>query len=254
MLNILFFTLLITRYLITLFLPLMCVWRIQVCFFGILILWLWYLQLVQKSFARLLFNDFVRNARFSSNFSIHQTNLQMTNLFSLSNWFMECILFLQLCGWGHKRKVGPFCSLDWWWELPEPWSWEGCLIFRTNLNLYIVQSVPDGETDKWTEINLQASQQAAKPLYDAKVQPTTLVPKQVGNMYTASLYAAFASLIHNKHNTLVSFLATDSSIAACCLPLFLRSNSYPALSITLWLVQPTCPLFLKRLSFCNNSL
>nr|AFK49362.1 unknown [Lotus japonicus] len=41
-----------------------------------------------------------------------------------------------------------------------------------------------------------------KPLYDEKVQPTTLIPKQVGNMYTASLYAAFASLIHNKHSTL----------------------------------------------------
>jgi len=47
------------------------------------------------------------------------------------------------------------------------------------------------------------SQQIAKPFYDAKVQPTTLIPKEVGNMYTASLYAAFASLIHKKHNDLV---------------------------------------------------
>lgn len=52
-------------------------------------------------------------------------------------------------------------------------------------------------------MRLQASQQVAKPLYDAKVQPTTLVPKQVGNMYTASLYAAFVSVIHNKHSSLV---------------------------------------------------
>lgn len=50
---------------------------------------------------------------------------------------------------------------------------------------------------------LQATQQVAKAQYDIKVQPTTLIPKQVGNMYTASLYAAFASLIHNKHSTLV---------------------------------------------------
>ncbi|KAJ1379620.1 Thiolase-like [Sesbania bispinosa] len=33
----------------------------------------------------------------------------------------------------------------------------------------------------------KVSQQVAKPQYDAKVQPTTLVPKQVGNMYTAFL-------------------------------------------------------------------
>lgn len=51
--------------------------------------------------------------------------------------------------------------------------------------------------------HVQASQQVAKALYDEKVQPTTLIPKQVGNMYTASLYAAFASLIHNKNSTLV---------------------------------------------------
>lgn len=49
----------------------------------------------------------------------------------------------------------------------------------------------------------QTSQQVAKKLYESKVQPTTLIPKQVGNMYTASLYAAFASVIHNRHETLV---------------------------------------------------
>jgi hydroxymethylglutaryl-CoA synthase len=51
--------------------------------------------------------------------------------------------------------------------------------------------------------NMQASQQVAKHLYDSKVQPTTLIPKQVGNMYTASLYAALASVMHNKNETLV---------------------------------------------------
>ncbi|KAJ0967068.1 hypothetical protein J5N97_023985 [Dioscorea zingiberensis] len=48
----------------------------------------------------------------------------------------------------------------------------------------------------------KTSQQVAKHLYDTKVQPSTLVPKQVGNMYTASLYAAFVSVLHNKHSTL----------------------------------------------------
>jgi hypothetical protein len=46
----------------------------------------------------------------------------------------------------------------------------------------------------------QTSQQVAKNLYESKVQPTTLIPKQVGNMYTASLYAAF-----NRHETLVRY-------------------------------------------------
>lgn len=49
----------------------------------------------------------------------------------------------------------------------------------------------------------KTSQLVAKKLYDEKVQPSTLIPKQVGNMYTASLYAAFASVLHNKHSTLV---------------------------------------------------
>ena len=56
-------------------------------------------------------------------------------------------------------------------------------------------------------MNFQASQQVAKHLYDIKVQPSTLLPKQIGNMYTASLYAALASVIYNKHNSLVSFVA-----------------------------------------------
>uniref|UniRef100_A0A3Q7HVM9 Hydroxymethylglutaryl-coenzyme A synthase C-terminal domain-containing protein n=1 Tax=Solanum lycopersicum TaxID=4081 RepID=A0A3Q7HVM9_SOLLC len=45
----------------------------------------------------------------------------------------------------------------------------------------------------------EASQQLAKPFYAEKVEPITSIPKQVGNMYTASLDAAFASLLHNKH-------------------------------------------------------
>jgi 3-hydroxy-3-methylglutaryl CoA synthase len=60
-------------------------------------------------------------------------------------------------------------------------------------------------------MHLQVSQQVAKPLYDAKVQPTTLIPKQVGNMYTASLYAAFASLLHNKNSELVIVVALFSN-------------------------------------------
>ena len=56
-------------------------------------------------------------------------------------------------------------------------------------------------------MDLQITQQLAKPLYDAKVQPSTLIPKQVGNMYTASLYAAFISLLHNKNKSLVYIIS-----------------------------------------------
>ncbi|KAF5954477.1 hypothetical protein HYC85_007333 [Camellia sinensis] len=99
-----------------------------------------YNKLVQKSFARLLFNDFLRNAS-----SINEAA---------------------------KEKLAPFSTLT-------------------------------GDESYQSRDLEKATQQVAKALYDAKVQPTTLVPKQVGNMYTASLYAAFASLIHKKHSSLV---------------------------------------------------
>lgn len=98
-----------------------------------------YNKLVQKSFARLVFNDFVKNASYIDEAA--------------------------------KEKLAPFSSLS------------------------NEESYQSRDLEK-------ASQQVAKPFYDAKVQPSTLIPKQVGNMYTASLYAAFASLIHNKGSTL----------------------------------------------------
>nr|ANW07497.1 hydroxymethylglutaryl-CoA synthase [Isodon rubescens] len=98
-----------------------------------------YNKLVQKSFARLVFNDFVKNASYIDEAA--------------------------------KEKLAPFSSLS------------------------NEESYQSRDLEK-------ASQQVAKPFYDAKVQPSTLIPKQVGNMYTASLYAAFASLIHNKGSSL----------------------------------------------------
>ncbi|WCJ26146.1 Hydroxymethylglutaryl-CoA synthase [Euphorbia peplus] len=98
-----------------------------------------YNKLVQKSFARLVFNDFVRNAR-----SIDEAG---------------------------KEKLAPFSTLS-------------------------------GDESYQSRDLEKVSQQVAKPLYDSKVQPTTLVPKQVGNMYTASIYAAFISLLHNKNTEL----------------------------------------------------
>ena len=98
-----------------------------------------YNKLVQKSFGRLLFNDFSRDA--------------------------------SSIGKDAQEKLEPFAGLS--------------------------------EQDSYNSRDLEkVSQQLAKPLYDAKIQPLTLLPKQVGNMYTASLYAALASIIHNKHKIL----------------------------------------------------
>ncbi|KAG6520735.1 hypothetical protein ZIOFF_017795 [Zingiber officinale] len=99
-----------------------------------------YNKLVQKGFARLYFNDFLRNT--------------------------------SVVAKDAKEKLEPFTKLS-------------------------------GDESYESRDLEKASQQVAKPLYDAKVQPSTLLPKQLGNMYTASLYAAFASVIHNKHKTLV---------------------------------------------------
>ncbi|KAJ8555707.1 hypothetical protein K7X08_013203 [Anisodus acutangulus] len=77
----------------------------------------------------------------------------------------------------------------------------------------------------------KASQQVAKPFYDEKVQPTTLIPKQVGNMYTASLYAAFASLLHNKHDTLagqrVIMFSYGSGLTATMFSLKFNKGQHP---------------------------
>ena len=98
-----------------------------------------YNKLVQKSFARLYFNDFMRNCSSVDNDA--------------------------------KEKLQPFANL-------------------TSEESYQSRDLEKG------------SQQLAKHLYDIKVQPSTLLPKQIGNMYTASLYAALASVIYNKHASL----------------------------------------------------
>ncbi|GFZ08267.1 hydroxymethylglutaryl-CoA synthase [Actinidia rufa] len=81
------------------------------------------------------------------------------------------------------------------------------------------------------EKNLQATQQVAKPFYDAKVKPATLVPKQVGNMYTASLYSAFVSLIHNKHTSLavqrVVMFSYGSGLSATMFSFQIRKGQHP---------------------------
>lgn len=127
-----------------------------------------YNKLVQKSFARLCFNDFLRNAS-----SINEAA---------------------------KEKLKPFSSLS-------------------------------GDESYQSRDLEKASQVVSKPLYDEKVQPTTLIPKQVGNMYTASLYAAFASLIHNQHSTLdgerVILFSYGSGMTATMFSLRLQEGQHP---------------------------
>jgi len=45
--------------------------------------------------------------------------------------------------------------------------------------------------------------QLAKPLYNAKVQPSTLLPAELGNTYCASVYSGIISLIEAKGNELL---------------------------------------------------
>lgn len=127
-----------------------------------------YNKLVQKSFARLIFNDFVRNAS-----SIDEAA---------------------------KEKFAPFATLT-------------------------------GDESYQSRDLEKVSQQVAKPLYDAKVQPSTLIPKQVGNMYTASLYAAFASLLHNKNSDLagkrVILFSYGSGLTATMFSLRLNEGQGP---------------------------
>lgn len=127
-----------------------------------------YNKLVQKSFARLCFDDFSRNPSFVEEEA--------------------------------RKKLAPFSALT-------------------------------GDESYQSRDLEKATQQVAKHLYDAKVQPTTLLPKQVGNMYTASLYAAFASLLHNKHSELtgkrVVMFSYGSGLSATMFSFQLREGQRP---------------------------
>ncbi|KAF3782387.1 Hydroxymethylglutaryl-CoA synthase [Nymphaea thermarum] len=127
-----------------------------------------YNKLVQKSFARLLFDDFLRDAS-----SVEENA---------------------------KEKFAPFASLS------------------------NDESYQNRDLEK-------VSQQLAKQLYDMKVQPSTLLPKQVGNMYTASIYAAFASIIYNKHKSLdgqrILMFSYGSGLASSMFSLKLHMGEHP---------------------------
>lgn len=56
------------------------------------------------------------------------------------------------------------------------------------------------------------SQDVAKKDYKTKIEPATLLPKELGNMYCASLYAGLATLVHNKASSLVITFAFSSPL------------------------------------------
>uniref|UniRef100_A0A7N0UR94 Hydroxymethylglutaryl-CoA synthase n=2 Tax=Kalanchoe fedtschenkoi TaxID=63787 RepID=A0A7N0UR94_KALFE len=127
-----------------------------------------YNKLVQKSFARLLFNDYLRDAN-----SVDDSA---------------------------KYKFAPYATLT-------------------------------GDDSYQSRDLEKAAQQVSKPFYDDKVQPGTLIPKQVGNMYTASLYAAFASLLHNKFSSLagqrVVMFSYGSGLTATMFSFKLNKGQHP---------------------------
>ncbi|KAG1360667.1 hydroxymethylglutaryl-CoA synthase [Cocos nucifera] len=127
-----------------------------------------YNKLVQKSFARLYFNDFLRNPS-----SVEKDA---------------------------REKLEPFSTLT-------------------------------GDESYQSRELEKTSQQVAKHLYDKKVQPSTLLPKQIGNMYTASIYAAFASVLHNKHSTLggqrIVMFSYGSGLSSTMFSLKLQDGQHP---------------------------
>ncbi|XP_034710574.1 hydroxymethylglutaryl-CoA synthase-like [Vitis riparia] len=149
-----------------------------------------YNKLVQKSFARLYFKDFLRDA--------------------------------SLVDEAAREKLAPFSALS------KDESYQG------------------RDLEK-------ATQQVAKHLYDAKVQPTTLLPKQVGNMYTASLYAAFASLLHNKHDSLagkrVLMFSYGSGLTATMFSFQLQNGQHPFSLLNIAMVMNVSEKLKSRLEF-----
>nr|POF19383.1 hydroxymethylglutaryl-coa synthase [Quercus suber] len=143
-----------------------------------------YNKLVQKSFARLFYDDFLRNAS-----SIDEAA---------------------------KEKLGPFSTLS-------------------------------GDESYWSRDLEKVTQQLAKPLYNAKVRPTTLIPKQVGDMCTASLYAAFASLIHNKNRKLLIH-NKNSALAGKRVILFSYASGLSATMFSLQLREGQHPFSLSNIA------
>ncbi|PWZ12838.1 Hydroxymethylglutaryl-CoA synthase [Zea mays] len=127
-----------------------------------------YNKLVQKSFARLYYNDFMRNCSYVDDDA--------------------------------KEKLQSFSNLT-------------------------------GEESYQSRDLEKASQQVAKHLYGIKVQPTTLLPKQIGNMYTASLYAALASVLYNKHDSLngqrIVMFSYGSGLTSTMFSLRLNNGQHP---------------------------
>lgn len=76
---------------------------------------------------------------------------------------------------------------------------------------------------------------ASKDLYDAKVVPGALLPKQLGNSYTCSLYSGLASLVGTHGDSLEGKLATlfsyGSGLCSTMFGVSFRSTTSPVFNL-----------------------
>lgn len=106
---------------------------------------------MQKSFARLLFSDFLRNPRLSS-FLRSVENL--FNFYSVNASVFKSWLWLQRFGWSCQRKAGTFYNFIGWWELPKPWSWKGMRAYISKNTLLFLLEMDSIETFLLTMCNI----------------------------------------------------------------------------------------------------
>jgi len=122
-----------------------------------------YNKLVQKSFARILYNDYLRN-----------------------------------------RENPLFTDLSQFKDISIEDSYDSAPLMKTLTNI-------------------------SKPAYKTKVQPTTVIPKAIGNMYTASLYASLVSLLAVEGDRLagkrILMFSYGSGLAASMFSIRARENA-----------------------------
>ncbi|KAL2631809.1 hypothetical protein R1flu_016495 [Riccia fluitans] len=86
------------------------------------------------------------------------------------------------------------------------------------------ESLADRDLEKTAQV-------VAKKKYDEKVGPTTLLPKSIGNMYCAALYAGLVTLVHNKGESLLGkrllLFSYGSGLASSVFSFRIREGAAP---------------------------
>eukprot|EP01018_Ginkgo_biloba_P041180 Gb_39796 [translate_table: standard] len=188
-----------------------------------------YNKLVQKSFARLLFDDFKADPCVVGKDAREKLEpfAGLSDEESYSSQELE-----KVCQPYNKLVQKSFARL-----LFDDFKADPCVVGKdAREKLEPFAGLSDEESYSSRELE-KVCQHLAKPLYDAKVVPATLLPKQVGNMYTASLYAALASLIHNKRHSLVEgqrvlMFSYGSGLTSTMFSLRIRNNAHPIFTLS----------------------